>query len=67
MPSLVSTDSSDRVEGFLGVTPRPMILYGERIRMASTSNLYVRGAEDGSADGHKRFAELLDIVFGTRK
>lgn len=27
----------------------------------------VRGAEDGSADGHKRFAELLDIVFGTRK
>ncbi|TFZ06493.1 hypothetical protein EZ313_07610 [Ramlibacter henchirensis] len=27
----------------------------------------VAGAEDGTPDGHKRFAELLALIFGTRK
>ncbi len=27
----------------------------------------IGGADDGSADGHKRFAELLNAVFGARK
>ncbi|WP_082521792.1 hypothetical protein [Ramlibacter sp. Leaf400] len=27
----------------------------------------VAPAEDGSPDGHKRFAELLDLIFGARK
>ena len=27
----------------------------------------VGGADDGSAEGHKRFAELLNLVFGARK
>lgn len=27
----------------------------------------IAGADDGSPDGHRRFAELLDVVFGLRR
>lgn len=42
LPSLISTDDADRPNGFLGVTPRPMVLNGKRIVAAMSSNFHAR-------------------------
>jgi hypothetical protein len=44
LPSLVCEDANGRIDGFLGVIPRPMTARtGEPVRAAATSNFKVRG------------------------
>ena len=48
LPSLVCADGGGRIEGFLGVVARPMLLRGgQSIRAATSSNFRVRGGEHG--------------------
>jgi hypothetical protein len=50
LPSLVCEDASGRIDGFLGVIPRPMVgRGGQPVRAAATSNFKVRGANPGEA------------------
>lgn len=64
MPSLVSTDPSNRIEGFLGVTPRPMVLHGEQVVAAMSSNFQVRRAgTDGGPRNPLTAVRLLKAFF----
>jgi hypothetical protein len=59
LPSLVCEDASGRIDGFLGVIPRPMTgPDGEPVRAAATSNFRVRRAGAGEARPRNPLAAL---------
>jgi hypothetical protein len=67
LPSLVCEDASGRIDGFLGVIPRPMVgPEGRPVRAAATSNFKVRGASPGDARPRNPLAavRLLKTFFG---
>jgi len=53
LTSLVCEDGSGRLDGFLGVMARPMVLHdGQPVRAAASSNFRVRGAAGEAAPRH---------------
>jgi hypothetical protein len=47
LPSLVYEDDDDRIIGFLGVMPRPMVMNGRRLRVAISSQFMVHPQRRG--------------------
>jgi hypothetical protein len=47
LPSLVYQDETGRVDGFLGVLPKPMVFEGEPVRAALACKLRVRNPAEG--------------------
>jgi hypothetical protein len=57
--SLVCEDGGGRIDGFLGVTARPMVLDGQPVRVAASSNYRVRGGDGQAAPRNPLIAMRL--------
>ena len=59
LTSLVCEDVSGRIDGFLGVLARPMVLDGQPVRTAASSNYRVRGGNGQAAPRNPLIAMRL--------
>jgi hypothetical protein len=59
LTSLVCEDGGGRIDGFLGVTARPMVLDGQPVRAAASSNYRVRGGNGQAAPRNPLIAMRL--------
>jgi hypothetical protein len=66
IPSLVTVDAEGRLEGFVGVMPRPMRIGDEPLTAAVPGNFVVRAGEDGKVNAFAALAMLKRLFAGVQ-
>ena len=66
IPSLVTVDQGGRLEGFVGVMPRPMRIGDEPVTAAVPGNFVVRAGPDGKVNSFAALAMLKRLFAGVQ-